>query len=327
MAGNDQRKAQKQHERVGPSLDTGKASRVSKAAGSIGSQSVSVEQRSNAPATKQRASAQGASKRGQAGSRASKQAPKKGSSSQRPNTPATPPADSRVINGFRSWWKNKTPHQQQRVYAIALLVLSLLLIGSLTFFRTAPLLSAFNKFFLLFFGWSAYPLAFGLLIFAVAHLIEGTRRRQVIRWSLVVGLVVLWLFVLAESQLLFKDTTGGVLGGLLANPLLGLGVIGHVLLIGGIAIAAIVTFRITTGHVLMVTRLVGRILSVGRNKSSTGSATGPAPFLGQRIIAPRGRDLRKELDVQRRRLRVTRKPSFLRREAQQRRKPGHRRAE
>src|SRR5713226_9345373 len=101
MAGNDQGKAQKQRERVGPSVDTGKASRVSKAAGSIGSQGVRVEQRSNAPATKQRASAQATAKRGQRGQRASKQTPKKGPSPQRSNAPASPPADSRVINGIR----------------------------------------------------------------------------------------------------------------------------------------------------------------------------------------------------------------------------------
>ncbi len=280
MAGNGQSKAQKQRERVGPSVDSGKASRVSKAAGGTGSQDalkVSVEQRSNVPATKPRASAQGSSKRGQSSSRGSK----KGSSSQRPN-PAAPPADSRVIKEFRHWWQNMETHQQQRVYSSVLLVLSLILIASLTFFRTSPLLSGVNKFFLLFFGWSAYPLAFGLFIFAIAHLIEGTRRRQVIRWSLVVGLVVLWLFVLAESQLLFKGTTGGVLGGLLANPLLGLGGIGHVLLIGMIAIVAIVTFRITLGRVLMVTRFIGKAISTGGNKSLNGNTGGPSPYLGQR---------------------------------------------
>src|SRR5579884_2334719 len=282
MAGNGQRKAHRRHERVGPSVDTGKASRVSKAAGSIGSQSVSVEQRSNAPATKQRASAQGASKRGQAGSRASKSPAKKAPSPQRSNTPANPPADSRVINGIRRRWQNMEPHSQQRVYSLLLLLLSLLLIGALTLFHTAPLLSSVSKFFLLFFGWSAYPLALGLFIFAVAHLIEGTRRTRVIRWSLVTGLVVLWLFVLAESQLLFKGTTGGVLGGLLATPLLNLGGIGHILLIGMIVIVAIITFRITTGHVLMASRFLGRLLSTSRSRSSAGGSGGPSPFLGQR---------------------------------------------
>jgi len=53
------------------------------------------------------------------------------------------------------------------------------------------------------------------------------------------------------------------------------------LLIGMIVIIAIVTFRITTGHVLMVTRFLGRILS-GRKKSSPGASAGPSPFLGQR---------------------------------------------
>jgi hypothetical protein len=49
-----------------------------------------------------------------------------------------------------------------------------------------------------------------------------------------------------------------------------------------IIIVAIVTFRITTGHVLMVTRFFGRLFSTGRNRSSAGGAGGPSPFLGQR---------------------------------------------
>ena len=53
MAAHDQRKEQKQKARVGPGIDTGKTSRVSRAAGSLGSESMRVEQRSKTPAPKQ----------------------------------------------------------------------------------------------------------------------------------------------------------------------------------------------------------------------------------------------------------------------------------
>jgi len=45
MAADDQRKEQKKQARVGPSVDAGKTSRVSKAAGNLGSESMRVEPR------------------------------------------------------------------------------------------------------------------------------------------------------------------------------------------------------------------------------------------------------------------------------------------
>ena len=74
MAAHDQRKAQKQQARVGPGLDAGKTSRVSKAAGNLGSESMRVEQRSKTPATKQRS--HNPARRSQG----SKQGPRKGGS-------------------------------------------------------------------------------------------------------------------------------------------------------------------------------------------------------------------------------------------------------
>ena len=55
MAADDQRNGQRKQKRVGPGVDASKTSRVSRAAGSLGSESMRVEQRSNTPATKQRA--------------------------------------------------------------------------------------------------------------------------------------------------------------------------------------------------------------------------------------------------------------------------------
>src|ERR687883_17884 len=96
MVDKDQRKEQRRNRRMGPSVEasaTQKTSRVSRAAGSIGSKSIHVEQRSSLPATKPRASAQTTRKRAGGG----KQATRKGSSPQRPPPAAKTPADSRLI--------------------------------------------------------------------------------------------------------------------------------------------------------------------------------------------------------------------------------------
>jgi hypothetical protein len=94
-------------------------------------------------------------------------------------------------------------------------------------------------------------LAFGLIALAIAHLIEGMFNKHFIRRSLVIGLTVLWLLVLAESHLLFGGLTGGVVGSLLVIPLAGWnGAFGHVLLIGLFINVAILTFRIRIGHLL-----------------------------------------------------------------------------
>ena len=75
MAGSDQRKqSSRKKDRLGPSIAQG-SSRVSKVVGSVGSQSVRVEQRSSSPATRQRSRGQATSKRAQGG----KQGTKKGS--------------------------------------------------------------------------------------------------------------------------------------------------------------------------------------------------------------------------------------------------------
>src|SRR5215471_6138763 len=80
MAADDQRKGQRKQGLVGPSVDATKTSRVSKAAGSIGSESMRVEQSSNTPATKQRSKNPAPPRQ----SRSNKQPPKKGSSANRP---------------------------------------------------------------------------------------------------------------------------------------------------------------------------------------------------------------------------------------------------
>ena len=141
---------------------------------------------------------------------------------------------------------------------ILLLFLSLFLFAVLTIFSKVALFSAINGGFTVLFGWGAYPLSLGLIAFAVAHLVEGIQNRKLIRWSLVVGLVILWLIVLAESRLLLGGLTGGVLGALLTRLLQGWPpAVGHILLIGLFAIVTIITFQITAGHVLAVAHAMG----------------------------------------------------------------------
>ena len=153
-------------------------------------------------------------------------------------------------------------HQRQRVFSSVLLVLSLLLFGSLTFFSNVPILRNINQFFLVFFGWSAYPLAIGLVLFAAAHLMEGLRNERFVRLSMVWGLVAIWLLVLVESRLLLGYGKAGVLADLLALPLLGWPTaVAHVGLLGLIMLAIILTFRITFGHILLVVHFFQRLVA------------------------------------------------------------------
>ncbi len=289
MADHAQPKARKQ--RVGPSVDGGKASRVSKAAGGIGSESMRVEQRSGpgGSATRQRASAAGGqngSRRGKSGGNGKQkpQASRKGPSVNRPApaAPAPQPADSRIIGRMHDRWRALEAHHKQRLFSVLLLGLSLLLLGGLTFWNKIPFLNKTGNFVTLFFGWGAYPLAVGLILFAFAHLVEGVRRTRFVRWSLVIGLLVMLLLLMAESYLLTrKGETSGLIGGWLARPLVGWpGPTPHILLIGLVMLAAIYALRIRHGHVRAVGDFIKKSLADPNRSSTRGQA--PSPFLGQR---------------------------------------------
>lgn len=278
MAAHDQKKEQKQKARVGPGLDAGNTSRVSKAAGNLGSESMRVEQRAKSPSTKQRSQNPSPARRSQG----SKQGSKKGNSANRPGSGSSP-ADSRIIGRIQSKWLSLDAHGKQTIFSLLLLALSILLLGALTFWHTLPVFGTLDNFFLTLFGWGAYLLILGLIAFAIAHLIEGTRKTRFIRWSLVWGLLMLLLLLLAESRLILGSPTGGVIGSLMVRPLLGWPVlVQHVLVIGLFAIFAIVTFRITFDHVWMVTGYARKVASSFPGKSSNGNAASPSPFLGQR---------------------------------------------
>ncbi|HLX39446.1 MAG TPA: hypothetical protein VKR42_02900, partial [Ktedonobacteraceae bacterium] len=325
MAGNKQhKKASHQNERRASRIAQG-SSRVSKAAGGIGSKGAQMEQRSSVPSSRstptpknslparQRQSNNGAQGRnGNQGAR--KAAPGGSNRSNRvaPNNPVPTSStrDTRFIHWMRETWNGMESHHQKRFLGVILLLLSLFLFGALTIFRHVLLLSALSQFFFAFFGWSAYLLALGLIAFAVAHLIEGVRNVRFIRWSFVIGLIVLWLIVLLESQLILRDRGGaGILAELLYIPLQGWPVsIEHVLLIGLFFLVAILTFRITFGHALMVGRAVNRLISDRQtpvsNRGNRGNPTGPSQFRGQRprysryasAIAPNSADSMDDMD-------------------------------
>jgi len=285
--------------RLGPGLVQG-TSRVSNVVGSQGARSVRVEQRATPSSSRQGSKSQGQSRTKGAASGAKARAKKASSASPKksatPNKPAAayPSAgggtiDSHVIDKARGAWGNLEPHHQQRLLGILLLLLSLFLFGVLTIFQNVALFSAIKVAFVLFFGWGAYPLSLGLIVFAVAHLIEGIQNRKLIRWSLVVGLVLLWLIVLTESQLIQGIPTkgnaaiSGVLGALLARPLIGWPTaVGHILLIGLFIIVAIITFQITVGHVLALGRALGMTASSRTGNVQADDAAQPSPFLRQR---------------------------------------------
>ncbi|WP_376796510.1 DNA translocase FtsK [Thermogemmatispora sp.] len=270
MAASDQKNQRK--ERIVPGVEGRRTARASAAAGAVGSSRARVEQRSP-------------------GSANARQTPKRASSSRpsgrkapaSPSPPSDSTGDERFINWLREQWQRLEPHQQQQFYSFVLLLLSLLLLSALTIFRQTFILKEFYAFFTTLFGWSAYVLALGLLVLAVVLLIEGLRRRSLLRWSLVGGLALLWLLILAESQLLLGGETGGFVGALLILPLRNWpAAVGHILLLGLMVIVSIVTFRITFGHLLAAARFVHRIFADRPPSLARGSDEHFRSFLGQR---------------------------------------------
>jgi len=273
MAGSREQSG-KQRERLVPNIAQA-ASRVSNVVGgeSLRSQSKRVEQRASASSTRSKPRAAAGSAKGNRGSAKKSPAPARAAPS-----PTPTPADSRFIARRLNGWNNLEPHHQQRVLSILLLALALLLFASLTILRHAALLSAISGAFIALFGWLAYPLALGLVAFAVAHLVEGMRNQRLIRWSLVIGLIVLSLILMAESELV-SHTTGGVIGEVLGRPLEGWGFFGHAVLVVLFIVIALVTFRVTLSHFRAFGQAMGSVIAPGRGAASNGSQS---PFLGQR---------------------------------------------
>ncbi|HLZ56062.1 MAG TPA: DNA translocase FtsK [Ktedonosporobacter sp.] len=271
-----------------PSIDQG-TSRVSRAAGSVGSQGAKdaqAEQRTHLAAAKQNVRGQGSVKqtpRGKTGQGSKKPGPSRPAPSVVPSRPAAAdPKDTQFIKWAGEKWNALEPHHQQRVFSILLLLLSLLLFGALTFFRTVPVLHGIYGFFITFFGWSSYLLALGLVAFAAAHLYEGIRNLRIIRWSMVIGLLFIWLLLLVESRLWTSHLAVGVLAELLVAPLLGWPAVAiHLTLLGLLVLAIIWTFRISFGDILMVADFIQRLLADPR-QTSPEKKTGPSQYLGQR---------------------------------------------
>nr|BBH89657.1 hypothetical protein KTC_44080 [Thermosporothrix sp. COM3] len=282
MAGGKKKKDDERQKGLGPS-------RVSGAAGALGSHRLMkarVEQRSSISSTSRpsgrKQAAQQQTQRTKSASRAS--TGKKKAASARTAVPPVAekqgPQDTRFIDWIRQQWETLDSYQQQRVFGVLLLILSLLLFGSLTIFSTSPVFSAIKAFFIGLLGWTAYLFALGLIAFSTIHLVEGVRRTRLMRWPMVVGSIVLLLILLVESRLWLGQGKAGSLADALALPFLGWdALIAHVILIGAFLLVFIFSFRITFGHVLSTYRSLRGLF--GRHaEESTGQQS--SPFLGQR---------------------------------------------
>ena len=260
MAGQ-RKETRRQGARVVPSLEQG-TSRVSQAAGRVGTHSGKhdrVELQSSASSRRRppaRQTPRSSSKSG-AGSY-------RGSSSSRSASPArdAEPKDTQFIRWASDKWSSAPQHHRQVFLSFLLLVFALALFGSLTFFTQAPVLSGVNKFLLVFFSWTAYPLTLGLVAFALALMINGFRKQRFAFWRLVIGLGVIVLLLLLESRLLAGHLAVGVLAEILVTPLLGWPVgVAHIIVLGLLLITAIITFRITFGHILLVAHFFQRLIT------------------------------------------------------------------
>lgn len=288
MAGsNRDKKTRGQRQRVTPSLGSISA-RVSRAVGSQGSsrgQAVRVEQRSNISSPKPSPRSPSASKatpRAKPGAATTKKIPAVRLNRPGPPIPTANPRDVRAIQWIHDKWKSLEPYQQQRFLSITLLCLSILLFASLTVLHDQPVFRSISAVFLDFFGWSAYLLTLGLVAFAIVHLVEGMHNQHYLRWSLVIGLVILWLLLLLESRLIVGPHVG-ILAELLVIPFLGWSpAIAHVMTLGLMLITAILTFRITFGHILLLGYKIHAILTAEPGVSLASKTPQPSPFLGQR---------------------------------------------
>ncbi|HXR66885.1 MAG TPA: DNA translocase FtsK, partial [Ktedonobacteraceae bacterium] len=286
MAGNGQRKGQQKVERLAPGMETGKSSRVSKAAGSVGSSSVHVDSRPPSSNRARGASNSGGRAGGQRVATNVKATSKKGapagSASKKGAAGPAMPVDSRMIKQVREKWDDMQPHEQQRMFSIVLLVIALFLLLALTLWRSQPLFMPLANFFSGMFSWAEIPLCLGLIAFAIAHLIEGARNIRFIRWSLVLGLSGLLVLLMVESQLLLGHTTGGLIGGLLAFPIVSWGFGAHVLVLGLFLILILFTFRITMSQLLDAWHGLQKIFLDPRDAPASTASARVSPFLGQR---------------------------------------------
>ena len=296
MAGSNQNnEVRRQRERLGPSLKPG-TSRVSKATGSHESVVQRIEQRSNYPAQRPGGSSrravtpkQAARGKPTSGTSSTRRGASPGPGSKRSAAPSSAPNNARDIQ-FIGWardkWNNLESYQQERVRTIVLLCISLLLLASLTILSSAPVWNGIYKFFVTFFGWSAYILVLGLVAFSSIRLWESMNRTRILRWPLIMGLIVISLLVLIESRLIMGvPLKAGVLAELLVGPLLGWSAaVQHVTVLGLLLVAIILTFRITFGHVMMVVRFIDGIIANSSNRlpARPEKLNGTAPFLGQR---------------------------------------------
>ncbi len=140
--------------------------------------------------------------------KSTKAAPARGARKKKPasDTSARPPTKDTV---FINWLQGLPGHAKQAIFAVLLLLLTVLITVSL-FLRThTSLLGSLGTAIYGLFGWGTYVLVIGLTAFAIANLAEASTRRSLIRWGLVIELALLSCLLVWESRLLFGGNTGG----------------------------------------------------------------------------------------------------------------------
>jgi DNA segregation ATPase FtsK/SpoIIIE-like protein len=183
------------------------------------------------------------------------------------------------------WWNGMAPHEQRRLTGGFFLILSLLHFASLTVLGNAAPWQSIKQFFITFFGWSAYLLSIGFIVFFGIRFYEGLRNTRILRFPTVMGFVALWLLILLESRLIMGPLQAGALAEILSMPLQGWPpAVAHVLVIGLILVVAIFTFRIRFAHVMFVWHFIERIIGDGERQAlqEKGANFSSSPFRGQR---------------------------------------------
>ncbi len=184
---------------------------------------------------------------------------------------ATSGSQTRRPSAHRSQRVNLTPAHQLALLGLALLSVALLLLVSLTVLRKQDPVGRVGDLALSLVGWSAYPWSLGLALLGGAYLIEGVRDRQLVPWSRVIGLIIVWLAALAESALIF--VAGTIIGGGRVGTWLV-----HALPAGWPPITqhGLVLFILAAGLALTLQ------LRFPRTKDPVREQRAPSPYLGQR---------------------------------------------
>ena len=300
MAGSDRKpEVPRPRQRVAPNIERGGYSRSSRAVGRQGPLGVQrVEQRSNAPTPRPRVRNAAVPRQepvprnrpGGSAAAARQGGVNANPRSRRPSSqpPLEEPRGNSFVQMVRLWWGAMAPNEQKRVTSGFFFIISLLLFASLTFLGGVGFWQGIKQFFISFFGWSAYLFVIGLIALFGVQFYEGLRNTRLLRFSTVLGIVILWLLVLLESRLIMGRQQAGALADIMALPVSAWPpAVAHVLVLGLILVVAIFTFRITFAHVMVVVAFVDGIINSGERRALSDkgvnlTATNANAFRGER---------------------------------------------